>query len=131
MLVNQVDITSLCKILRAYDSARPSIQDVLVDIAQSNIGFVTQHADYMTHIRSIDSLAGFEEFIELFENAPSERNSIGATLYSDFVATRVDLDFQRPFDQPKRLFAVPVDCNGRRVVVEGQARGCRFMFSSQ
>jgi hypothetical protein len=85
----------------------------------------------MTHVRSTHALSGFEELVEFFENAPSECDPICVTLYSDFVATRVNLDSQRPFDQSKRLFAVPVEGNGRRVVVEGQALVGRCMFSSQ
>jgi hypothetical protein len=49
----------------------------------------------------------------------------------NLIATRVDRDLQRPFDQSKRLFAVPVEGGGRRVIVEGQALAGRCIFSSQ
>jgi hypothetical protein len=85
----------------------------------------------MTHVGSAHALAGFEELVEFFENAPGERYPIGITLYSDFVTARVDFDTQGPLDQPKSIFAVPVEGHCRRVVVEGQALVGRFMFSSQ
>jgi len=85
----------------------------------------------MTHVRSTHALAGFEELVEFFENTPSKRYSLGITLYSNFIATRVNLDSQRPFDQPERFFVVPVERNNRRIVVEGQALAGRCMFSSQ
>jgi hypothetical protein len=85
----------------------------------------------MTDVRSAYALAGFEELVEFFEDAPGEGNPIGITLYSNFVAARVDFDTQGPLDQPKSIFAVPVEGHCRRIVVEGQALVGRFMFSSQ
>jgi hypothetical protein len=85
----------------------------------------------MTYIRSAYALAGIEELVEFFEYAPSERDPIGITLYSDFITARVNFDTEGPLDQPKRLFPVPVEGNGRRVIVESQALVGRFMFSSQ
>jgi hypothetical protein len=131
MLSNQVDITSLSEILCANDPTRSPTQDILVHVTQPKIWFVTQHSDHMSNVRSADTLAGLEELVEFFENPPRERSSILITLDSEFIPTRVNLDPQRSFDQSKRRFTVAVECDGRRVVIEGQAhRGCCF-FSSQ
>jgi hypothetical protein len=85
----------------------------------------------MAHVRPAHTLPRIEELVEFFENAPSDDHAIGVTLDSNLIASRVDLDFQRPFDQSKRLFAVPVEGGGRRVVVEGQTLAGRCIFSSQ
>jgi hypothetical protein len=85
----------------------------------------------MAYVRSAHALSRIEELVEFFENTPGERDVIGVALDPNFVASRVDLNSQRPFDQPKRLLAVPVEGSGRRVVIEGQALVGRWIFSSQ
>jgi hypothetical protein len=85
----------------------------------------------MAHVRSAHALPRIEKFVELFENASSERDTIGVPLDPNFIASCVDPNAKRSFDQPKRLFAVSVEGSGRRVVVEGQALVSRCIFSSQ
>jgi len=62
----------------------------------------------VSHVRATHTLSGIEELVEFFEYAPSQHDPLGVTLDSNFIAARVDLDAQRPFDQPKRLFTVAV-----------------------
>jgi len=85
----------------------------------------------VAYVRTTHALAGLEKLIEFFEYAPSQHGPLGVPLDSNFVATGVDFDSHRPFDQSKRLFAVPVEGNGRRIIIEGQALVGRCIFSSQ
>ena len=67
------------------------------------------------------ALTALEQPIELFEDPLRRRDAARLAFDSDFVAARVDADRQGPLDESQGLFAVSVEGDGRRVVVESQA----------
>jgi hypothetical protein len=85
----------------------------------------------MTDVGAPHALSRFEKLVEFFENAPCESRPVGFALYLDFVPARMDLDTQGSLDQSERLLAIPVEGDGRRIVVESQALVGRRLFSSQ
>lgn len=85
----------------------------------------------MTYVGTAHCSTRLENLVELFEYAPGERRLLRFSVDSKIVTSRVDRYVERSFDESERRFAVAVEGDSGRVIVESQAlEGC-CLFPSQ
>ena len=85
----------------------------------------------MADIGAPHALPRLKELVEFFEDAARKSNFLLVAVDSEFIPSRMDLDGERSFDEPERLFTIPVEGDSRRVIVEGQTLVWRCLFSNQ